>query len=167
MSSEKLLDLSTGFVLSSGTVCFDVKEKLVLLLNYRPKNEILLPKGRKNRGESLEDAAVRETYEESGFHCQLLPHDLHTHAQISADQGLSTHTEPIAVQQRITNGVRKIIFWYLALADSSEPWTPDTQDEGEDFETRWVPFDKALAIISYPDDRLVVVEGLRALRLHN
>ena len=107
MASEKLLDLSEGFVLSSGTVCPDLQKKLILLLCYRPKNEILLPKGRKNIGESLEAAAARETYGESGFRCQLLPHDLPTNAQPAAVVDPPTHTEPIAVQQRITEGVRK------------------------------------------------------------
>ena len=165
MSSEKILDLSESFVLSSGTVCFDIEEKRVLLLNYRPKNEILLPKGRKDRGESLEIAAVRETYEESGFQCQLLPHSLHTNAQAPASREHQPHTEPIAVQQRIANRVRKIIFWYLAQSDPSKPWTPGTQDEGEDFESRWVPVKDALDIISNSDDRLVLKQALKALDL--
>jgi len=32
-----------------------------------------LPKGRKDRGESLEQTALREGYEESGYRCEFLP----------------------------------------------------------------------------------------------
>lgn len=90
-----LLDISDNVVLSSGTVAIDIPKGLVLLLYYRPKGEYILPKGRKNVGETLEAAAVRETMEESGFECRLFKHQLLTKAQQLKDP---QHTEPIAVQ---------------------------------------------------------------------
>ena len=45
--SDRVLDFSASFVLSSGTVSIDCSKGLVLILYYRPKEEYLLPKGRK------------------------------------------------------------------------------------------------------------------------
>lgn len=78
---NRLLDSSYDFVLSSGTVPVDISKGLVLLLYYPPKAEYMLPKGRKNVGETMEAAAIRETTEESGLHCHLYKHQLHTNAQ--------------------------------------------------------------------------------------
>ena len=106
-TNDRLLDFSNNFMLSSGTVPVDYAKSLVLLLYYRPKGEHLLPKGRKNVGESLPAAAFRETFEESGYQCCLLEHNLPTRATHLLS---SMHTEPIAVQQRFHQGIRKIIF---------------------------------------------------------
>ena len=62
--------LAGDFVMSAGSVLFRREAdtgKLQVCLIYQPeRNEWLLPKGRKDRGESIEAAAVRETYEECG-----------------------------------------------------------------------------------------------------
>ena len=72
----RILDFADDFVLSSGTITVDCSRCLVLLLYFTPKGEYLRPKGRKDVGETLPAAAVRETTEESGYHCQLLEHSL-------------------------------------------------------------------------------------------
>lgn len=111
---DRLLDFSEDVVLSSGTVPIDITKGLVLLLYYRPMGECLLPKGRKNVGETLEAAALQETTEELGFECRLVKHQLPTKAQQFEEY---LHTEPIAVQQRMNQGVRNIIFWYISEVD--------------------------------------------------
>ncbi|KAL9126119.1 MAG: hypothetical protein Q9217_004780 [Psora testacea] len=157
---DRVLDFSDRFVLSSGTVSIDCLKGLVLLLYYRPKGEYLLPKGRKNVGETLQGAAVRETMEESGYKCHLLGHDLPTKAP---DPIISLHTEPIAVQQRMSQGVRKIIFWYLAQVDSSDPPIGQTLEEGEDFEVRWVRKEIASSTMSFVEDQKIVEKALSVL----
>lgn len=157
----KILDLGEDFVLGSGTVCIDPDKGLMLLLFYRAKNEYLLPKGRKDRGEDLEATATRETFEESGFPCQLTKHKLATNApDTTGDRDL--HREPIAVQQRMKDGARKIILWYVSQADSSGYWTAGTQEEGEDFETRWLPIQEALKTLSFLDDRKIAARAVDA-----
>ncbi|KAL9104007.1 MAG: hypothetical protein Q9163_000985 [Psora crenata] len=161
-SEERMLDFSDSFVLSSGTVSIDCAKGLVLLLYHTPKGEYLLPKGRKNVGETLQDAAVRETMEEAGYKCRLLEHELPTRAPPSP--GVSRrHTEPIAVQQRMYHGVRKIIFWYVAQVDSSEQQTPHTQEEGEEFEVRWVRGEDAASTLSFVEDQRIVGKALAAI----
>lgn len=157
--NDRILDFSDSSVLSSGTVSIDSSNGLVLLLYHRPKGEYLLPKGRKNVGETLQDAAVRETMEESGYKCHLLGHDLPIKAPYPIT---SRHTEPIAVQQRMSHGVRKIIFWYLAQVDSDCP-IGQKLEEGEDFEVRWVREEVAPSTMSFAEDRKIVEKALSAL----
>ena len=158
---DRQLDFSETFVLSAGTVPIDFSKGLVLLLYYRPRGEYMLPKGRKNVGETLGAAAVRETLEESGFKCCLFEHRLHTNAQ---ELGGSSHTEPIAVQQRMNQGVRKIIFWYIAEVDSCSQRMSDTQEEGEDFDVEWVCIENAASKCSFDDDRKILAKALETVR---
>ncbi|OJD13386.1 hypothetical protein AJ78_06157 [Emergomyces pasteurianus Ep9510] len=155
------LHFSEGFVVGCGTVSIDLAKGLVLLLYCRVRRQYHLPKGRKNVGESLEDAAVRETFEESGYKCRILPHNLATLApeyQIS-----QTHKEPLAVQQRRSlGGPHRIIFWYLAEADSTETPAVGTQEEWEDFEPRWLSLDEAAAKLAREDDQQVVARAVGA-----
>ena len=157
---DRFLDLSDDFVLSSGTVPLDISKGLVLLLYYRPKREYMLPKGRKNVGETLEAAAVRETTEESGFECRLFKHVLSTNAQQLTEP---EHTEPIAVQQRMSQGVRKIIFWYISEVDSCSHQRLDAQEEGEEFDVEWVRMEYAPSKCSFEDDRKIVEKALEAV----
>ncbi|KAL2037669.1 hypothetical protein N7G274_009614 [Stereocaulon virgatum] len=160
IQDDRRVDFSDHFVLSSGTVAVDLERGLVLLLFYRPTGEYLLPKGRKNVGETLEAAAERETWEESGYTCRLFRHSLPTRAP---QPTTTPHTEPIAVQQRFSQGILKIIFWYLALVDSSDRQAVETQEEGEDFEVRWVRREDAPSTMSFVDDQEIVERALRAV----
>ncbi len=157
---DRLLDFSDDFVLSSGTVPIDIPKGLVLLLYNRPKGEYMLPKGRKNVGETLEAAAIRETTEESGFECHLFQHQLLTNAQETRD---TRHTEPIAVQQRINEGIRKIILWYISEVDSCSRQMADTQEEGEEFDVIWVRMEDAPSRCSFVDDQKTVKKALEAV----
>lgn len=50
----------------------DVERGKVLLIRSRKTGEYLLPKGRKDLGEPLEQPALRETFEETGVRVALL-----------------------------------------------------------------------------------------------
>jgi 8-oxo-dGTP pyrophosphatase MutT (NUDIX family) len=67
------MHLSSNFVISCGTITLDLRHRKILLLKWLPANEVLLPKGRKDIGESLETTALRETYEETGLRVNSLP----------------------------------------------------------------------------------------------
>ncbi|KAK1230316.1 hypothetical protein PQX77_006594 [Marasmius sp. AFHP31] len=93
---------SDQFVISCGTVTLDLQLKKALLIRWNKNGEILLPKGRKNIGESLYDAALRETLEETGYKAKLLPLPVATLSTPTTtddiDHGTGTqppHTEPI------------------------------------------------------------------------
>ncbi|GAD97162.1 hypothetical protein NECHADRAFT_92100 [Paecilomyces variotii No. 5] len=158
---ERTLHLSHAFSISCGTVTLDLTHAKVLVIRWKKTGEVFLPKGRKNIGESLEDAALRETYEETGFRVALLPLPIPTLATPAAAIGEQPEkpnvvTEPVAVSQRVVNNKLKIIFWFAAQGDATS--TPDTgtQQEGEDFESIWVDRDQAVPTLTFDDDRSIL-----------
>lgn len=99
--------------------------------------------------------------EEPGYSCLLLKRSLPAKAPNSkTSQWL---TEPIAVQQRVSNDTCKIIFWYLAQVDSLESPAFNTQQEGEDFEVCWVPVQVAALRMTYEEDQKVIDRVLDAM----
>ncbi|KAF7908796.1 uncharacterized protein EAE98_008475 [Botrytis deweyae] len=163
MANPRSMHFSDKFAISCGTVTLDLQARKVLIILWRKNGEYMIPKGRKDIGEGLETTAVRETFEETGFQCQLLPHSFPTLAttdpvEKTGDVGQST--EPFAVTQRTTDGKLKIIFWYLAQADSTAPKIHDTQMEDEDFDTVWVEEAKVLEKLTYDEDRAITSKAM-------
>ncbi|KFY47221.1 hypothetical protein V494_00101 [Pseudogymnoascus sp. VKM F-4513 (FW-928)] len=158
-SSSTLTRLSEAFVISCGTITLDPVERKILLIRWRKNGEIFLPKGRKNIGESLEDAAVRETYEETGFRVTILPLGIPTLATPDAatKQVSEKNTEPIAFSQRVTdNNTLKLIFWFSVKGDSTVAPESGTQEEGEDFDPIWEDLDSVIETLTFADDRRIV-----------
>ncbi|OBT72018.1 hypothetical protein VF21_09222 [Pseudogymnoascus sp. 05NY08] len=157
-SSSTLTRLSEAFVISCGTITLDPVEKKILLIRWRKNGEIFLPKGRKNVGESQEDAAVRETYEETGFRVMFLPLHITTLATpgTAINQACELNTEPIAFSQRLTdNDILKLIFWFAAQGDSTAAPESGTQEEGEDFDPVWVDLNGVTEALTFADDRRI------------
>ncbi|KAI1171536.1 NUDIX hydrolase domain-like protein [Nemania sp. FL0916] len=169
-ASNKSLHYSDSFAISCGTVSIDREASMVLLIRWRKTGEVFLPKGRKNVGETLEETAIRETFEETGLPVQLLPVQIKTLATSPSSKAATTTeeptatTEPIAVTQRVANGVLKIIFWYVASGDSTAVPQEGTQQENEDFDTLWVHFHDLDATLTFEDDRGVARAAITAVR---
>lgn len=79
---------STNFLICSGSILFaSTRAPLqVCLLHHTERNEWLLPKGRKDRGECVPITAIRETFEETGYPCRQLPLDMVTRAPAATAQ---------------------------------------------------------------------------------
>lgn len=120
---------SPQFVVCAGTILFrfptNTGETLeICLLYHLRKTEYLLPKGRKDQREgSLGETAVRETYEETGYPCSLLPVTLFTRAPIPrvdikdnrAGLPVENCIEPFAMTMRhVADDDVKMIWWFLA-----------------------------------------------------
>lgn len=167
-SLEQSLFFANQFAISCGTVSVDVARAKVLLIRWRKTGEYLLPKGRKDLGEGLEDTATRETFEETGIPVQLLPVNIETMATLPSSMRAwgspKAVTEPFAVTQRVNKGILKIIFWYVASADSTAIPEEGTQDEGEDFDTIWVGFNGIESVLSFDDDKGVAHEAIAVIR---
>ncbi|SPN97579.1 uncharacterized protein DNG_01091 [Cephalotrichum gorgonifer] len=167
-SGDRSLHFSDQFAISCGTVSLDVERSKVLLVRSRKTGEYLLPKGRKDVGEPLDQAARRETFEETGIRAQLLPVAIDTLATFPSSLAQIDRprlvTEPIAVSQRVANGILKIIFWYVAAADSATVPEEGTQQEGEDFDTFWAEFDDVLSTLSFDDDQRIAQAAIAAVR---
>ncbi|KAF8487527.1 hypothetical protein DFH94DRAFT_707023 [Russula ochroleuca] len=79
---------SSNFLICSGSILFaSTRAPLqVCLLRHTERHEWLLPKGRKDRGECVPATAIRETFEETGYPCRLLPLDMITRAPAATAQ---------------------------------------------------------------------------------
>ncbi|KAM3416310.1 hypothetical protein BST61_g7916 [Cercospora zeina] len=150
----KSLHLASHFVISCGTVTLDLGRAKVLLIRWRKTDEVILPKGRKNINESLQDAALRETWEETGHKAVLLPTSLPTLATGQHECMLS-YQEPIAVSQRTNNDVLKIIFWFSAASDSTRCDHDRPIQEDEDYETIWASLSEYESLLTFEDDRRI------------
>ncbi|KAK8075254.1 NUDIX hydrolase domain-like protein [Apiospora hydei] len=167
MASEKNgLFFSNQFAISCGTVSVDFERSKVLLIRWQDTGEYLLPKGRKDLDESLEQTAKRETFEETGIQVELLPVGIDTMATLPSSMKVEDRpravTEPIAVAQRVTKGILKIIFWYVATADSTVMPTKGMQQENENFDTIWVDFDDVGSTLSFDDDQRIAQAAIDA-----
>jgi 8-oxo-dGTP pyrophosphatase MutT (NUDIX family) len=161
----KSLHLSDQFVISCGSVALDLQNSKVLVIHWRKTGEYFLAKGRKDIGESLEEAAIRETFEETGYTVKLLPLPIPTLATIPSGISSPSHViEPVAVTQRNTNGKQKIIFWYAAQGDSNAIPALNTQQENEDFDSMWISFDSVNETLSFDDDKQMVSRVIDAAR---
>ncbi|KAI9067779.1 hypothetical protein FKP32DRAFT_1563058 [Trametes sanguinea] len=172
---------SSHFVLSAGAISFEFVDgvpKRVLLVHYTRKNEWLLAKGRKDQGEELAAAAIREVLEETGYRCRLYPVPrLPTRAPVSeALSGIAyqpdtvriaeNSTEPFAITIRPTGvGQVKLIFWYIGCVDSTQSdhgTTPGPPEHGnhmavEGFgDTGLFSIEEALNKLAYEGDRELV-----------
>ncbi|KAG6830469.1 hypothetical protein H0H87_008042 [Tephrocybe sp. NHM501043] len=171
--------LAGDFVVSAGSVLFrenKSREFEICLLHNTEKDEWLLPKGRKDRGESIEIAAARETFEETGYPCAIWPLRMPTRAPIPGDVSGADVVEvgeelvePIAITVRDL-GIKgvKVIWWYIMLATGEER-VLGTQAAYETFEPHFLAPAVALQRVSYLKDREIVqkawdiVSGPRSL----
>jgi 8-oxo-dGTP diphosphatase len=108
---------------------------------HRPRyDDWSLPKGKLDRGESWEEAAVREVEEEIGVACEL-----------------GEELEPIAY--RDSKGREKVVrYWLMEAVDVDDFVVNDEVDE-----LRWVGGSEALALLSYDRDKALVAEALEVL----
>ncbi|KAF8496239.1 hypothetical protein F5888DRAFT_418113 [Russula emetica] len=108
---------STNFLICSGSILFaSTRAPLrVCLLHHTERNEWLLPKGRKDRGECVPVTAIRETFEETGYPCRQLPLDMITRAPAAtaqtkdAPECIRACEEPFMLTLRRTTTTRPII----------------------------------------------------------
>ncbi|CAE6479581.1 unnamed protein product [Rhizoctonia solani] len=164
--------MSDGFVICAGCILLRRYPSLQVCILYHPKEDrYILPKGRKDRGESIQETALRETYEETGHRCSFLPLNMMTRSQPSdvfvKDQPTFAvgAQEPIAMfLRRVADKDVKLIFWFVAEVDESHPYQRGTQIGSEDYETRFVRADGVLDVLTYACDREVVAKALELYR---
>lgn len=173
---------SHEFVNCAGCVLFSHqpgRPVQVCFLHQRTKNEWLLPKGRQDRGESLQQAALRETYEETGYSCVPLPVDMQTRAP---EPGVNVKdrpqfakgcTEPFTVSLRhVSERDIKFVWWFVAIIPPHDTEKkPGTQMLSENFEsTLWdvdvnvedeKELNKAVERLTFANDREIVKNAIR------
>ena len=110
-------------------------------LVHRPRyDDWSLPKGKLDRGESWQEAAVREVEEEIGVRCE-------------AGRELSP------IESTDHNGRHKVVRYWLMEAVGQHAFEPNEEVD----ELRWLPVRHAVGRVSYPRDRDVLNQALEAL----
>ncbi|WP_087015899.1 NUDIX domain-containing protein [Leucobacter sp. 7(1)] len=127
-------------LLAAGTVCWrrvpsPVGEKLHVLLIHRTKQrDVSFPKGKLDPGESMPQAAVRETAEETGL-------------QVSLGVMLGT------IHYALTGGREKTVQYWAAevtgAAALASTFTPNNEVQA----LEWVPVEEARRRLTYKADR--------------
>ncbi|KAI0297855.1 hypothetical protein B0F90DRAFT_1608898, partial [Multifurca ochricompacta] len=74
------------FMLGASMVIVQPSSGKVVVVNDTARNSWFLPRGRKDIGESLEQCALREAYEESGYRVEFLPLHLPARAPAPPDR---------------------------------------------------------------------------------
>jgi len=110
--------VSENFMLGAGVVIIQPSSGKVVIV--QDGDHWFLPKGRKDLGESIEHAALREAYEESGYRCEFLPLYHWANAPVGSRLAYGQkHTEPLYVVMTSYLGRRNrppgeyLTFWYV------------------------------------------------------
>ncbi|KTR86410.1 NUDIX hydrolase [Leucobacter chromiiresistens] len=131
----------TEEVFAAGTVCWtretrsDGSERVLVLVIHRPKRrDVSFPKGKLDPGESLPQAAVRETREETGLKVRL-------------DQHLGT------IRYDLSGNRRKTVQYWAAHVPQRTVRELAFQANAEVDAIAWVPVDEVRDQLTYAADR--------------
>ena len=124
---------------AAGGVVVRENGRMMLLLEVAGRKELRLPKGHIEDGETVEEAAVREVQEETGY----------ADVEIVVDLGSVTHT---FYNFRKDANVTRTESYYLMRLNSEQPYT-GPQYEHERFRRRWVRTDDAERLLTYESER--------------
>lgn len=129
---------------AAGGVVLDELER-VLLLRRVHKNELRLPKGHVEARELLEDAAMREIREESGY------------ADLEMLTSLGVQVVEFDLADRHQHVARQEFYFLFRLRSHRQV----TRDPHElQFEPVWVPIEEALTLLTYPAESEFVRRAL-------
>jgi 8-oxo-dGTP pyrophosphatase MutT (NUDIX family) len=133
LAPDTFTRVSDGIHAAGGVVVRDGK----VLLVHRPRyDDWTLPKGKLDKGESFEDAALREVEEETGVRCTLgreLPGTMY-----------------------MVGGRPKVVRYWLMEPEFETPFVPNDETD----ELRWLSRDEAMGLLSYDRDREVLAAAL-------
>jgi len=130
---DSLLGVQLVRYIAAGGVV--VRADCVLVLRRLGRGEVRLPKGHVDSGETAQEAALREVSEESGYAALVTRADLGTHVVEFDYEGRHV--------------VRTERYFLMALADDAS----SPADGEEQFEPVWLPWDEALAALTFEAER--------------
>ena len=160
---------SSQFVESAGAILFRLSTKEICLLHLLPRNEYLLPKGRRNMGETRQQAALREVREETGYRCRILPVSMSCRAPPAVElehspdvvRVYANSTEPFSLQIRQlgAEGNVKLIWWFVAAVEEFEESGEEHPGE-EQFEVGFYRYQEAVAKLTFQGDKDLVEQAI-------
>jgi 8-oxo-dGTP pyrophosphatase MutT (NUDIX family) len=105
-----------------------------VLLVHRPRyDDWSLPKGKLDPGESFEDAALREVWEETGIQARL-------------------ERELPEVRYAVRERPKLVRYWLMSVESVPGSFEPNEEVD----ELRWLPLERAVELLSYDRDRELV-----------
>lgn len=111
-----------------------------LLIKWKSEGTVELPKGTVETGESLEDAAIREVFEETGYKGRII-------------NKLNTFNHVFTWHDGVTYD--KTVHYFLMLLDDEKKFRHKRQDN-EDFINKWVPIRDAEQQLTHSDTKEAV-----------
>ncbi|MGE0145538.1 MAG: NUDIX hydrolase [Planctomycetota bacterium] len=128
--------MANSRILAGGGLVWRDASRRAILLVHRPRyDDWSLPKGKLDPDEGFVAGALREVLEETG--CR---------ARIDSWAGETFY--------RVGERSKSVLFWNMLPIGDFEP---RTQDPGEVAEVSFVAIDDALRMMSYPDERALVL----------
>ncbi len=122
-------------------------ESYLLLLDRPSRAEVRLPKGHIDPGEGAEEAALRETCEETGF-CDL---------RILADLGWRT----VEFNYKRKHYIREERYFLMQLLSARQTTRPPK--DAEQFQVLWATLKTASERLTFEAERLFVEDAVTAL----
>ena len=126
---------------SGGVVWRRAGDHVEVVVVHRPRyDDWSLPKGKLDPGESWEDAALREVWEEVGLRCRL-----------------GAELPPVAYAD--AKGRQKAVRYWLMEPEAYLVFEPNDEVD----EMRWLDGERAAELLSYPRDAELVALALSRL----
>ncbi|MCK9444860.1 MAG: NUDIX hydrolase [Tissierellaceae bacterium] len=117
-----------------------------ILLLKKFNGDWVLPKGRVEKNESLEEAALREVFEESGVRAEIIEYI-----------GLVNYKFRNLKENKTIN---KTVHWFLMKSGSMD-CTPQKKEGFVD--ALFVHIDKAENLVRYVDERNIIAKGIKMI----
>jgi 8-oxo-dGTP pyrophosphatase MutT (NUDIX family) len=118
-----------------------------LLIKWKSEGTVELPKGTVETGETLEDAALREVLEETGYKGKII-------------DKLNTFNHVFTWHDGVTYD--KTVHYFLMLLDDDKKFRHQRQ-ENEDFINKWVPIHDAEQQLTHSDTKEAVRLAIASL----
>lgn len=136
-------------LISAGVVIYRVNNNLIeYLLLHHIVGHWDFAKGKIEAGETKEEAALRELFEETGLHTELDPEFIHSIAYNFVDRG--------------GGSIRKTVYFFLGRVNNEQQVM--LSHEHKDFV--WLPYDKAYSKMTFDTARQVLEKADESIKLH-
>jgi len=162
---------SQDFMLGAGMILIQENTHKIVVIYETRKKYWFFPRGRKDIGESLEQAALREAYEESGYrpefmslfsphHAPAPPHDPNAYERPSVEPifiSLLSWQPRRARSGIIDNGGEYLITWYVGrIAENAVQQKGTGMPDEQNYESHLLSIDEALSHVSSGERKVLL-----------